>query len=88
MIQHVTASRLCPPPRHSHVRVAEAGTQPAFRAGSVPCDAGGNLVGADAPVRRAGQVSAHLPERLRAVGSDPAQVPATGAGAAGEGHGA
>nr|BFD85439.1 hypothetical protein StreXyl84_48400 [Streptomyces sp. Xyl84] len=88
MIQHVTASHPSPPHRHSYVCVTEAGTEPAFRAGSVPWDAGGNLVGADAPVRRAQQVTARPPERLRAVGSDPAHVPATGAGAAGQGHGA
>lgn len=90
MIQHITASRPCPPPRHPHVSVAGALREPAFHAGSLPWDAGagGDLVGAGAPVRGAEQVTARLPERLRAVGGGPAHGPTADAGAAGQGHGA
>ncbi|MFE6198564.1 RidA family protein [Streptomyces sp. NPDC057838] len=77
MIRRVTVPSLFPPPAYSHVSVVEAGTRLAFLAGSVPLDAGGELVGPGDPVRQAEQVIANLREQLRAVGSDLEHVVAT-----------
>ncbi|MGX1561337.1 RidA family protein [Streptomyces sp. NPDC055506] len=77
MIRRVTVPSLFPPPTYSHASVVEAGTRLAFLAGSVPLDAGGNLVGPGDPVRQAEQVIANLREQLRAVGSDLPHVVAT-----------
>ncbi|MBX9365868.1 RidA family protein [Streptomyces massasporeus] len=77
MIRRVTVPSLFPPPTYAHASVVEAGTRLAFLAGSVPLDAGGELVGPGDPVRQAEQVIANLEEQLRAVGSDLAHVVAT-----------
>ncbi|MFJ7180593.1 RidA family protein [Streptomyces massasporeus] len=77
MIRRVTVPSLFPPPAYAHASVVEAGTRLAFLAGSVPLDAGGELVGPGDPVRQAEQVIANLEEQLRAVGSGPAHVVAT-----------
>ncbi|MFC9509715.1 RidA family protein [Streptomyces sp. NPDC057002] len=77
MIRRVTVPSLFPPPTYSHASVVEAGTRLAFLAGSVPLDAGGDLVGPGDPVRQAEQVIANLREQLRAVGSDLPHVVAT-----------
>ncbi|MER6709510.1 MULTISPECIES: RidA family protein [unclassified Streptomyces] len=77
MIQRVTVPSLFPPPTYSHASVVEAGTRLAFLAGSVPLDAGGELVGPGDPVRQAEQVIANLREQLGAVGSDLAHVVST-----------
>ncbi|MEU6915632.1 RidA family protein [Streptomyces olindensis] len=77
MIQRVTVPSLFPPPTYSHASVVEAGTRLAFLAGSVPLDAGGELVGPGDPVRQAEQVIANLREQLAAVGSDLAHVVST-----------
>ncbi|CAL9418528.1 hypothetical protein SUDANB108_01808 [Streptomyces sp. enrichment culture] len=77
MIRRVTVPGLFPPPAYSHVSVVEAGTRLAFLAGSVPLDAGGELVGPGDPVRQAEQVIANLREQLQAVGSDLEHVVAT-----------
>ncbi|MFF8674891.1 RidA family protein [Streptomyces sp. NPDC015242] len=77
MIRRVTVPSLFPPPAYSHVSVVEAGARLAFLAGSVPLDAGGELVGPGDPVRQAEQVIANLREQLRAVGSDLEHVVAT-----------
>ncbi|CAM5671736.1 RidA family protein [Streptomyces purpurascens] len=77
MIRRVTVPSLFPPPTYSHASVVEAGTRLAFLAGSVPLDAGGELVGPGDPARQAEQVIANLREQLHAVGSDLAHVVAT-----------
>ncbi|MYS88214.1 MULTISPECIES: RidA family protein [Streptomyces] len=77
MIQRVTVPSLFPPPTYSHASVVEAGTRLAFLAGSVPLDAGGELVGPGDPVRQAEQVISNLREQLTAVGSDLAHVVST-----------
>ncbi|MET9864723.1 RidA family protein [Streptomyces sp. NPDC006386] len=77
MIQRVTVPSLFPPPTYSHASVVEAGTRLAFLAGSVPLDAGGELIGPGDPVRQAEQVIANLREQLGAVGSDLAHVVST-----------
>jgi enamine deaminase RidA (YjgF/YER057c/UK114 family) len=77
VIRRVTVPSLFPPPTYAHASVVEAGTALAFLAGSVPLDAGGELVGPGDPVRQAEQVIANLEEQLRAVGSDLAHVVAT-----------
>jgi enamine deaminase RidA (YjgF/YER057c/UK114 family) len=77
VIRRVTVPSLFPPPAYAHASVVEAGTALAFLAGSVPLDAGGELVGPGDPVRQAEQVIANLEEQLRAVGSDLAHVVAT-----------
>ncbi|MEU2913076.1 RidA family protein [Streptomyces massasporeus] len=77
MIRRVTVPSLFPPPAYAHASVVEAGTRLAFLAGSVPLDAGGELVGPGDPVRQAEQVIANLEEQLRAVGSGPAHVVTT-----------
>ncbi|MEU0214238.1 RidA family protein [Streptomyces sp. NPDC006265] len=77
MIRRVTVPSLFPPPTYAHASVVEAGTALAFLAGSVPLDAGGELVGPGDPVRQAEQVIANLEEQLRAVGSSLVHVVAT-----------
>ncbi|MFF7857155.1 Rid family hydrolase [Streptomyces sp. NPDC007904] len=77
MIRRVTVPALFPPPRYAHASVVEAGTRLVFLAGSVPLDAGGQLVGAGDPVRQAQRVIANLEEQLRAAGSDVAHVVVT-----------
>jgi enamine deaminase RidA (YjgF/YER057c/UK114 family) len=77
MIRRVTADALFPPPRYSHVSVAEAGTTLGFLAGAVPLDAEGELVGRGDPVAQAEQVLANLGEQLAAVGSGLEHVLAT-----------
>nr|WP_202457696.1 RidA family protein [Streptomyces sp. SID5464] len=77
VIQRVTVPSLFPPPTYSHASVVEAGTRLAFLAGSVPLDAGGELVGPGDPVRQAEQVISNLREQLTAVGSDLAHVVST-----------
>ena len=74
MLKRVTVPTHFQPPAYSHASVVEAGTRLAFLAGSVPLDAGGQLVGEGDPVRQAQQVIANLCEQLRATGSDLAHV--------------
>ncbi|MBN0043990.1 RidA family protein [Streptomyces actuosus] len=73
----VTSPGLLPPPAHSPDSVVRAGTGLAFRAGSVPPDADGVLIGEGDPARQARRVLADPEPQPHAVEGDFAHVVVT-----------